>query len=297
MPRSSRLILASVLVVLTAGVSSAQTASTSSEVKTFEVIAVDGNDLVVRLPEGTRQINVPPGFVFTVNGKPMSVSDLRPGMSGTATITTTTTVTPVTVTEVKSGTVALVSGTAVYVRTPEGVRLFTQSELDKRGVKIFVDGKPRAVSELHEGDRLSATIVTTKPPSIVTEKEVQATLAKTGRGTCRRCSACAATRAGPERSSDRGTCQPRATACRHNRAEAAQHGWIITNGRAGRSDFVGDWRLRDTASPRALACAYARAAAHAARARSIHSSHLAARHEEIHAWDLFTVLAGPTGCC
>lgn len=180
MPRSSRLILASVLVFLTAGVSSAQTTSASTDVKKFEVIAVDGNDLVVRLPEGTRQINVPPGFVFTVNGKPMSVSDLRPGMSGTATITTTTTVTPVTVTEVKSGTVALVSGTAVYVRTPEGVRLFTQSELDKRGVKIFVDGKPRAVSELHEGNRLTATIVTTKPPSIVTEKEVQATLAKTG---------------------------------------------------------------------------------------------------------------------
>ena len=179
MPRSSRLILASVLVFLTAGVSSAQTTSASTDVKKFEVIAVDGNDLVVRLPEGTRQINVPPGFVFTVNGKPMSVSNLRPGMSGTATITTTTTVTPVTVTEVKSGTVALVSGTAVYVRTPEGVRLFTQSELDKRGVKIFVDGKPRAVSELHEGNRLTATIVTTKPPSIVTEKEVQATLAKT----------------------------------------------------------------------------------------------------------------------
>ena len=178
MPRSC-LMLASVLVVLTAGVSSAQTTA-STEVKKFEVIAVDGNDLVVRLPEGTRQINVPPGFVFTVNGKPLSVTDLKPGMSGTATITTTTTVTPVTVTEVKSGTVALVSGTAVYVRTPEGVRLFTQSELDKRGIKIFVDGKPRAVNELHEGNKLTATIITTKPPSIVTEKEVQATLAKTG---------------------------------------------------------------------------------------------------------------------
>ena len=179
MPRSC-LMLASVLVLLTAGVSSAQTTSAATEVKKIEVIAVDGNDLVVRLPEGTRQINVPPGFVFTVNGKPLSVNELKPGMSGTATITTTTTVTPVTVTEVKSGTVALVSGTAVYVRTPEGVRLFTQSELDKRGVKIFVDGKPRAVNELHEGNKLTATIITTKPPSIVTEKEVQATLAKTG---------------------------------------------------------------------------------------------------------------------
>jgi len=38
---------------------SAHTASTSTEVEKFEVIAVDGNDLVVRLPEGTRQINVP----------------------------------------------------------------------------------------------------------------------------------------------------------------------------------------------------------------------------------------------
>jgi LPXTG-motif cell wall-anchored protein len=173
-----RVVLAGAMVGLTAAVTSAQQASTSTEVKKFEVIAVDGNDLVVTLPEGTRQINVPPGFLFMVDGKQLSVNELKPGMSGTASITTKTTVTPVTVTEVKSGTVALVSGTAVYVRTPEGVRLFTQSELDKRGVKIFVDGKPRAVSELHEGNKLTATIVTTKPPQVVTEKDVQATLAK-----------------------------------------------------------------------------------------------------------------------
>jgi len=118
MTRTSRLVLASAMVLLTAGGSAAQTTSTSSEVKKFEVIAVDGNDLVVRLPEGTRQINVPPGFVFTVNGKALSVSDLIPGMSGTATITTTTTMTPVTVTEVKSGTVALVSGTPCMFEPP-----------------------------------------------------------------------------------------------------------------------------------------------------------------------------------
>jgi hypothetical protein len=181
MPRSLRFVLAGVMTVfLPAVASSAQSTSTSTETKKFQVVAVEGNYLVVNLPEGTREITVPPGFVFTVDGKPMSVSELRPGMSGTATITTTTTVTPVTVTEIKSGTVAMVSGNAVYVRTPEGVRLFTQPELDKRGVKIFVDGKPRSVSELREGNRLTATIITTKPPSIVTEKEVQASLAKAG---------------------------------------------------------------------------------------------------------------------
>ena len=179
MPRSlGRVVLTGAMVCLIAAVTSAQQTSTASDTKRFEVIAVDGNDLVVRLPEGTRQINVPEGFRFTVDGQQLSVRELRPGMSGTAVITTKTTTTPVTVTEIKNGTVALVSGSNVYVRTDNDVRLFSQSELDKRGIKIMVDGKQRAVSELHTGDRLSATIVSTRPPRVVTEREVQATLAK-----------------------------------------------------------------------------------------------------------------------
>lgn len=179
MPRSlGRVVLTGAMVCLIAAVTSAQQTSTATDTKRFEVIAVDGNDLVVRLPEGTRQINVPEGFRFTVDGQQLSVRELRPGMSGTAVITTRTTTTPVTVTEIKNGTVALVSGSNVYVRTDNDVRLFSQSELDKRGIKIMVDGKQRAVSELHTGDKLSATIVSTRPPRVVTEREVQATLAK-----------------------------------------------------------------------------------------------------------------------
>ena len=56
----------------------------------------------------------------------MSVQQLKPGMKGTATITTKTTVTPVTVTEVKSGTVMQSSGSSIIVRTDEGVKMFTQ---------------------------------------------------------------------------------------------------------------------------------------------------------------------------
>jgi hypothetical protein len=196
------------MVCLIAAATSAQATSTSTEIKKFQVIAVDGNDLVVTLPEGTRQIAVPPGFLFTVDGKQLTVNDLKPGMSGTATITTKTTVTPVTVTEVKSGTVAVVAGNAVYVRTPEGVRLFTQSELDKRGVRIFVDGKPRAVSELREGNKLTATIVTSKPPQVVTEKEVQATLAKTGAAPAPASAAAPAAAAAPGAAASKQTAAP-----------------------------------------------------------------------------------------
>jgi hypothetical protein len=107
------------------GIAYAQT-STTTEVKKFEVIAVDGSTLVVRLPEGTREIMVPSDFRFTVDGQQLSVQQLKPGMAGTASITTTTRVTPVTVTEVKNGTVAHVAGPTIIVRTDEGYRSFTQ---------------------------------------------------------------------------------------------------------------------------------------------------------------------------
>ena len=172
----SKAVLAAAVVGLTSVAALAQQ-STTSETKTFEVIAVQGNQLVVSLPEGTRELTVADDFRFTVNGQQLSVRDLRPGMKGTATITTRTTVTPVTVTEVKNGTVAYAAGSTIIVRTDEGIRSFTQGEVDKRGVKIMRSGKPAQVSDFRQGDRLSATIITSMPPKVVTEQEVQATLA------------------------------------------------------------------------------------------------------------------------
>src|SRR5687768_14828850 len=113
-----RLVLCGALVCLTAAGTLAQTST--SETKKFQVISVDGNQLVVKLPEGTREITVPPGFQFNVDGKMVSVQELKPGMAGTATITTKTTVTPVTVTEVKNGTVMQTSGNSIIVRTDDG---------------------------------------------------------------------------------------------------------------------------------------------------------------------------------
>jgi sortase A len=165
------------IVCLTAAVARAQTTSQTTETKTFQVIAVEGNELIVQLPEGTRQLNVPDDFRFIVNGTPLSVHELKPGMTGTATITTTVTTTPVTVTEIENGTVAHVAGSTIIVRTDDGYRSFTQGEIDQRGVKIYRSGMPAEISNFRVGDRLSATIVTTMPPTVVTDQEVQATVA------------------------------------------------------------------------------------------------------------------------
>jgi len=171
------LAMAAAMVWLTAGAAQAQTTTTSSETKSFEVLAVTGNTLDVRLPEGTREITVGNDFRFTVNGQQLSVHQLKPGMQGTATITTRTTVTPVTVTEVKNGTVVVRSSAGIIVRTDDGVKSFSQGDVDKRGVKIVKDGKPVQVAQLHEGDKLSAVIITSMPPKVMTEQEVNATLA------------------------------------------------------------------------------------------------------------------------
>jgi len=139
-------LLALAITLLGAGAATAQDKTQKAEVLKFEVITVAGNTLVVRDMTGTRELTVPDDFRFTVDGRPMSVHDLKAGMKGTATVTTTTTITPVYVTQVKKGTVVRQVGTSVHVRTDEGVRWFKKADIDKRGVQIFMDGKPVRVT-------------------------------------------------------------------------------------------------------------------------------------------------------
>jgi hypothetical protein len=165
-----------------AGASFAQaTTSATVNARKFEVISVDGDQLVVRDEKGTSTITVPDGFRFTVDGKQLAVGDLKPGMKGTAVVTTTTTVTPVVITEIKKGLVLSVGPSSLIVKDEgDGVRKrFTQSQLNDRGIKILnKDGKVTHVSDVKQGDEITATIVTQGPPVVVTEQEVQATLAQ-----------------------------------------------------------------------------------------------------------------------
>jgi hypothetical protein len=159
-----------------AGAAMAEQTKTTS-VSNFEIISVDGNKIVVRDQQGTRELTVPEDTKFTVDGKAMSVHELAAGMKGTATITTTTTVRPVVVTEVRKGTVLRRNARTIIVRGQDGVRSWTQDQADQQGIEIFSDGKPIKVYQLNAGDEFTALIISSAAPVVLTEKEVEATLA------------------------------------------------------------------------------------------------------------------------
>jgi hypothetical protein len=159
----------------------AQAAAPATGTRNFEVISTDGNHLVVRDENGIQEYTVPEDFRFTVDGKQLAATDLKPGMRGTATLTSATSTRAVHVTMVKMGTVVSQNARSVTVKTDDGkINRFTQSEADARGLQIYMDGKPVKVSALNPGDRLDATIVTTGTPEILTAQALDESLAAAG---------------------------------------------------------------------------------------------------------------------
>ena len=140
-------------------------ATTQTEVQRGEVLNVSGNDVFVKMEDGTvKHVTVPDSARATVDGKEVSVHDLKPGMKLEKTITTTTTPKVVkTVTQAK-GKVFHVSGDNVIVSYPDGTN--KQYKVPK-GTKFNVDGKEASVHDLRKGMTITATVVKEVPATEV----------------------------------------------------------------------------------------------------------------------------------
>jgi LPXTG-motif cell wall-anchored protein len=160
-------IAISVLSTCSVGITAAQ-ATTKTEVKSGTVVYVSGNDVVVKLDDGTvKHVVVPDSATFDVGGQQLTVHDLKPGTHLTRTITTTSTTENVKNVRVVKGKVWMVNAPYVIVTLANG-----QNKQFKvpDGMKFNVGGQEISVFHLQKGMNLTATVVTTTPTTMVAEQ-------------------------------------------------------------------------------------------------------------------------------
>ena len=139
------------------------------QVERGEVVYVSGNEVVVKMESGeVRHVTVPDSARATVDGKEISVRELKPGMKLQRTITTTTT--PRTVTTVRT-----VSGKVWQVSAPNSVILTLADGTNKqykipKGQKFMIDGQEKTAFDLRKGMNVSATVVTAVPETVVAQQ-------------------------------------------------------------------------------------------------------------------------------
>src|SRR6516164_10716768 len=144
------------------------------KIESGEVVAVKGNNLFVKMADGTLRDfpNVPESAKVTVDGQQLGVHDLKPGMILVrATVTTTT---PQVVTTVQS-----VTGKVFHVTPPLSVILTLENGQNQEfkipnGQKFMVDGTETDAWGLKEGMVVTATKIVEEPTTVVTKQKVVA---------------------------------------------------------------------------------------------------------------------------
>ncbi len=134
-----------------------------------EVVLVDGNDLVVKMEDGTIRHfpNVPESAKVTVDDKQLGIHDLKPGMKlQRATITAST---PQTITTVQK-----VTGKVWHVTPPNSVILTLEDGTNQsfkipNGQKFTIDGQEVDAFGLKKGMVVTATKIVEVPETLVSE--------------------------------------------------------------------------------------------------------------------------------
>ena len=137
---------------------------------TCEVVQVDGNYLLVKLESGeVRVFNVSPERRFIVDGKSLTVHQLKPGTILTATFTSRPPVgAPV---ATVTGKIWYVSGNTVILTLPDGTN---KSYTVPPSFKFMVNGEPAPVSKLRKGMKVTAHRIP-EPPAVEMSYDIEVT--------------------------------------------------------------------------------------------------------------------------
>jgi len=156
MSKNRVLVMMAAVFVIGAVFAVAQT--TTYEIRQGTVLNHYDNNLVVRMADGeVREVEVPEGFMFNVDGEEVPLSALKPGTQLTASVATTTTPKTVQVTEVRNVEVVRRDGQTIIIRNQEG-KLVKYSKVPEN-IKLMADGKEIIYADLYAGMKLNAYIV------------------------------------------------------------------------------------------------------------------------------------------
>ena len=146
-------------------------AAVVTKVERGEVVTVSGNDLVVKMADGTIRHfeNVPESARVTVGGTQLGIHDLKPGMKLQRTITTTTT--PMTITTVQT-----VKGKVWAITPPLSIILTLEDGKNQQfkipeGQKFNVDGQMVDAFAVRKGMILTATKIVEVPTVEITHEK------------------------------------------------------------------------------------------------------------------------------
>ncbi len=164
-------LIIALVAVVAMGATVAMAQTTTYEIKQGIVLHVYGDNLVVKMADGTvRDIEIPADFLFEVDGRKVPVSQLKPGTKLTSTVAVTETPHVVKTTEVKEGTVVQRIGQTLIYRDKLG-QIHKVTGLPE-GFELYRNGKAVPLEALAGGDRVTAHIVH-KEESIITEEDVK----------------------------------------------------------------------------------------------------------------------------
>src|SRR5215469_16504188 len=149
--------------------SSGQSTSQTT-VERAEVVLVNGNDLVVKMEDGSiRHIaNVPESARATVDGQEVGIHDLKPGMKLQKTITTTSVPKVITTTKTVTGKVWHVNPPLSVILTMEDGTI--QEFKIPKGQKFTVNGQQLDAFGLKKGMIVNATKVVEEPITVVEQQ-------------------------------------------------------------------------------------------------------------------------------
>jgi LPXTG-motif cell wall-anchored protein len=146
------------------------TATVKTEVMRGVVSVVEGNNLEVRMSTGdTRIFNVPESRRFIVDGKELTVGELKPGTRLTATVTTTNTPVTERTTTVGTGKVWHVSGNNVILTLPNNENHMYKVQ---ESYRFNVNGQKATVHDLRKGMIVSAEKIVEEPRTEIVSNTV-----------------------------------------------------------------------------------------------------------------------------